>query len=91
VGAGSHGRAIKELVSAAGGSVEAIYWAFGAEDFYLIADLPDATAAGAITLAIGGGGSLRLKTVLLETADEVDAAFKLAGALPFRSEKTSLG
>ncbi len=66
----------------AGGSVEALYWAFGDEDLYLVADLPDAAAAGGVTLAIGREGHLRLTTVFLETAEEVDAALRIARTLP---------
>jgi uncharacterized protein with GYD domain len=77
-GAASHGAAIAQVVTGAGGAVEALYWAFGEEDLFCLADLPGTVAAGAVTLAVGMGGDVSLRTVLLETAEEVDAA--LGGA-----------
>ena len=61
-----------------GGTIEAYYFAFGADDFYLIADLPGnaAAAAGALTAAASGG--LGTRTVVLLTPEEVDEATKLS-------------
>jgi uncharacterized protein with GYD domain len=83
-GAVGEGAALEELVHSVGGKVEALYWAFGDEDLYLVADLPDNVAAGAVTLAVGERGDLLLRTVILETAEEVDAAFKRAPSMPGR-------
>jgi uncharacterized protein with GYD domain len=68
-------KALQELVKSVGGTVESLYWAFGDDDLYMIAELPDTVAAGAVSLAVAESGGLRLKTVILETAEEVDAAF----------------
>ena len=81
-GAQRHRERIEGLVRKAGGRLESLYWAFGDEDLYLIADLPDAAAAGGVTLAIGREGLLRLTTTFLETAEHVDAAFEVARTLP---------
>ena len=45
------------MVASLGGTVDAYYFAFGADDFYLIADLPGnaAAAAGALPAAASGG------------------------------------
>lgn len=83
-GAVSRRAAIEDLITSAGGTLEALYWAFGDDDVYCLADLPDTVAAGAVTLAVGMSGELRLRTVLLETADEVDAALRGAATLRYR-------
>ena len=83
---GATGRraAVEALVADAGGRLEALYWAFGEDDVYCLVDLPDTVAAGAVTLAVGMSGGLRLRTVVLETAEEVDAALRGAAGLHYR-------
>jgi len=73
---GGSGRrdAIEKLVADLGGTLEAFYFGFGQDDVYVIADLPDNTAAAAVSLAVGGTGSVRIKTTVLLTPDEVDRA-----------------
>ncbi len=41
-------RAAHDLVSSLGGKTEAFYFAFGDDDFYLIADLPGPAEAAAV-------------------------------------------
>jgi uncharacterized protein with GYD domain len=76
-GGSSRVAAIQRLVASHGGKVEAFYFAFGDDDVYLIADLPSHVEASAISLAVGASGAARVKTVVLLTADEVDAATKV--------------
>ena len=73
---GGSGRrdAIEKLVADLGGTLEAFYFAFGDNDVYVIADLPDNTTAAAVSLAVGGTGLVRIKTAVLLTPDEVDRA-----------------
>jgi uncharacterized protein with GYD domain len=74
---GSRRREVAEkLMSSIGGSVEAFYFGFGEDDFYLIADLPDHAAAAAASLTVGASGALGVRTVVLMTAEEVDEAAK---------------
>jgi uncharacterized protein with GYD domain len=61
-------------VESAGGKVEAFYFAFGENDVYLIADLPDNAAAAAVALAVGAAGGATVTTVPLLTPEEVDRA-----------------
>ena len=44
-GAASRIKAVAELTASVGGRVEAAYWAFGEDDFIMIAELPDNAAA----------------------------------------------
>jgi uncharacterized protein with GYD domain len=73
---GGSGRlaAAAALIESVGGSVESNHWAFGADDFFIIAELPDAASAAAAALAVGASGAVNLTTTPLLTAAEVDAA-----------------
>ena len=73
-GGSSRRDAIEKLVADLGGTLEAFYFGFGKDDVYVIADRPDNTAAAAVSLAVGGTGSVRIKTTVLLTPDEVDRA-----------------
>jgi uncharacterized protein with GYD domain len=65
---------IDKLIQNMGGSMESFYFAFGDDDVYVIADLPDNSAAAAIAMAVNSTGAVRLSTVVLMTSDEVDEA-----------------
>lgn len=72
---GSKRRQVAEqLMTSLGGSMEAFYFGFGDDDFYVIADLPDHAAAAAGSLTVGASGALGVRTVVLMTAEEVDEA-----------------
>jgi uncharacterized protein with GYD domain len=58
----------------AGGKIDSMYFAFGGTDAYVIADFPDNTAAAALALTVTAGGGAAVKTVVLLTPDEIDAA-----------------
>ncbi|AEF39902.1 GYD domain-containing protein [Hoyosella subflava] len=66
--------AITEMVESVGGSVEAFYFAFGAEDLYVIGDVPDEVAAAALSLRTAASGAASSLTVSLLTPEQVDAA-----------------
>ena len=51
-------------------------YAFGGIDAYVIADLPNNTAAAALALAVNQAGGAAVNTVVLMTVAEVDAAAK---------------
>ena len=57
-----------------GGTVESFFFAFGGTDVYVIADLPDNGAAAALALAVAARGGATVKTVVLLTTAEIDAA-----------------
>ena len=52
------------------------YYALGDDDVYVIADLPDNTAAAAISLAVSATGAVQIKTVPLIAAEDMDEAAK---------------
>jgi uncharacterized protein with GYD domain len=69
--------ATEKLVKSLGGTLETYYFAFGSDDFVIIADLPDHTAAAAAALAAGSTGAVNTRTVVLLTPQEADAVAKL--------------
>jgi uncharacterized protein with GYD domain len=75
-GTGRSGAA-HDLIHSLGGKVEAFYFAFGGDDFYLVADLPGPTEAAAVGLAVAASGAIDYRTVVLLTPEEIDAATKL--------------
>ena len=75
---GSKRRAVtKKLFESVGGSLEAFYYAFGDTDLYIIADFPNHAAVTACVLNVNAAGSAAVKTTVLLTPEEVDAAGKL--------------
>ena len=67
--------AIKKLASGVGGSLESCYFAFGSDDLYAIVDAPSHEAMAAIAGTVTSTGVLSsYQTVVLLTADEIDAA-----------------
>ena len=67
-------KALTHTVEGVGGTVEAMYYAFGDCDLYLIVDLPDEKSAAALSLAIGAAGALDLKITVLVTPETIDEA-----------------
>ena len=74
---GSKRRAtVQQLIEGMGGKLEAFYYAYGADDAVIIADLPDAYRGLAISLTVNAAGAVRLSTTPLITPEEIDAASK---------------
>ena len=67
---------IREAVEAIGGKLEAMYFAFGDADVFLIADMPDHASVTALSLTAAGSGVVGVKTTVLITPEEVDEASK---------------
>jgi uncharacterized protein with GYD domain len=71
----AHRRAtIEGTVAAMGGHVEALYYAFGDVDVFLIVELPDNVAANALSISVNQSGAVRIKTTVLLSAEDVDQA-----------------
>ena len=67
---------VQKLVEGMGGKLEAFYYAYGADDAVIIAELPDANSGLAISLTVNASGAVRLSTTPLITPEEIDAASK---------------
>lgn len=72
--------AVVRLAESVGGSLESFYWGFGTDDFHLIVDLPTAEAAAAVAMTVAASGAASIRTTVLLTAEQVDAAAKLSPA-----------
>jgi len=68
--------AAKRSLGSVGGTLEAFYFAFGDNDFYIIVDLSDNVSTAAVTLAGNVSGTFGIKTVVLLTPEEVDQAVR---------------
>src|SRR3954465_15418229 len=68
--------AVAQLAESVGGRLETFYFAFGDHDVYAIVDLPDNESAAAVALAVNSAGGAAIRTVVLLTPEEVDAAAK---------------
>ena len=65
---------ITELINDLGGTLETCYYAFGEDDVYGIADLPDEETAVALSLVVSASGAVAVKTTVLLDPATIDAA-----------------
>jgi uncharacterized protein with GYD domain len=65
--------AAKRSLGSVGGSLEAFYFSFGENDFYILVDVPDNVTTAAVTLAGNVSGTFNIKGVPLLTPEEMDA------------------
>ncbi len=75
-GGSARKEAAEALAKSVGGSLDAFFFALGETDVYVIADLPDNTAAAALGLAVTSSGGARTTTTVLLSPEEIDAAAK---------------
>ncbi len=68
--------AVQKMIEGLDGKLETFYFAYGADDVFVICDLPDAASGIAASLVINGSGAVHSSTTPLITPDEVDAACK---------------
>ena len=75
---GGSGRreAVSAALDAMGGRLDAIYWAFGETDAYVICEVPDNVSALALSMGVAATGTVGVKTTVLLTVEEVDQASK---------------
>ena len=73
-------KAAESAFASVGARLEAFYFAFGSADAIVLVDLPDNTAAAALSLAVGATGAGSLRTTVLLTPKEIDAAAKAKSA-----------
>jgi uncharacterized protein with GYD domain len=71
--------AIDKLVAGVGGSVESLYFAFGSDDVYVVADAPSNAAMAAVAGTVSATGALSsYETVVLLTPAELDDASNIS-------------
>lgn len=70
--------AIESLAKSVGGTVEAVFYAFGPTDIYAIVDLPSNAAAAAISMMGNASDITAITTEALMTPAEIDEAAKMS-------------
>ncbi|MEV2214923.1 GYD domain-containing protein [Streptomyces sp. NPDC050997] len=73
-GASGRRAAVDQVVTGLGGTVEAMYFAFGEDDIVLILDFPDPVSMAAVSLTVKASGALRTRATPLLTVNEIDEA-----------------
>jgi uncharacterized protein with GYD domain len=74
--------AVTKTIEAAGGKVEAFYFAYGEADTIIIADYPDTIAPLAVSLLANTPGFVRVSMTPLITVEDMDRAVEKAASLP---------
>ena len=75
-GAAGRREATAKAVESVGGKLEAMYFAFGENDFYIVIDVPDSAAAAAVAVTAKASGAVTSAMTLLMTPEEMDAALE---------------
>lgn len=65
---------IDKMASDLGGHLESFDFAFGEDDVFTTVELPDNKAAAAVALAVNSSGMTKVRTVVLLSPEEIDAA-----------------
>jgi uncharacterized protein with GYD domain len=73
-GGTSRRTAAERAVESLGGRIESFYYALGAIDAFILAELPDNAAAASLNLVVAASGAITTETTVLLTAEEIDAA-----------------
>jgi uncharacterized protein with GYD domain len=66
--------AVEKTAADLGGKVLSFDFAFGGDDAYVIAELPDSTSAAALAMTVNASGRAGVRTVVLISPEEIDAA-----------------
>jgi uncharacterized protein with GYD domain len=70
---------IEALVQDVGGTVEAFYYALGADEVYAIADFPDHASALVVSATVNASEAVSVSAVPVLTPEEVEEAKEKAG------------
>jgi uncharacterized protein with GYD domain len=73
-GGSSRRAAIERMLESVGGKLEALYFALGADDLVVIAELPSNASAASLSITTAAGGAARSRTTVLLTPEEIDEA-----------------
>jgi uncharacterized protein with GYD domain len=68
---------VEKTASGLGGRLESFDYAFGGDDAYTIVDLPDSESAAALALTVSSSGSVRVRTIVLLTPEQIDRASQM--------------
>jgi uncharacterized protein with GYD domain len=74
-------KASEKVIEALGGSIEAMYYAFGETDAFIIVDLPDNASAVTASLLVNASGRVKVTYTPLFTSEEIDQAAEKGGQI----------
>ncbi len=77
-GGTSRPKAVAALAESVGGRLDAYYFAFGDDSYFVVCDLPNDEAAAACAMTVAASGAVSNSTVKLLTPEQIDAAVKLS-------------
>ncbi|MEV0084820.1 GYD domain-containing protein [Saccharopolyspora sp. NPDC050642] len=66
--------AVERVVGSCGGTLESFYFAFGADDVYIVVDMPDDVSMVAMAMAVRAAGAVTSRVVPLLRPEDVDEA-----------------
>jgi len=72
-------KAVDTAVTALGGKLESLYYAFGTDDVILIMDLPDNVSAAGLAMTVAASGMVHGRITPLLTVEEADKALGVKG------------
>ncbi len=67
---------VERVAKGMGGRMEAFYYAFGSDDFFIILDLPSNVDAAAVAMVANASGTVKSRMTVLIAPEEVDQATK---------------
>jgi uncharacterized protein with GYD domain len=65
---------VKDAIESVGGTLEAFYFAFGADDVVAIVDVPDQETAAGLAMQFSSSDRMAVTTTVLLTPEQVDRA-----------------
>jgi len=68
--------AAEQLIENLGGTIEAFHYAFGEDDLFVSADLPDNVRLTASSLVVNASQAAKVKTIVPSTHEEIDQVTK---------------
>jgi uncharacterized protein with GYD domain len=77
--------AAEQIIKGTGGRLESYYYAFGSDDFVIIADLPSNVDAAALSFAVNASGAVQSRMTVLITPEEADEATKKMKTVKYRA------
>jgi uncharacterized protein with GYD domain len=81
--------AVRAAFESLGGTLHALYYTFGADDFVVLGEVPGNVQAAAVAIAVASTGHYRnFRTTPLLTAQEIVQATQAAGKVSFRPAGT---
>jgi uncharacterized protein with GYD domain len=76
--------AAEQIIKGVGGRLEAYYYAFGSDDFVIIAELPSNVDAAALSFAVNASGAVQSRMTVLITPEEADEAANRMKTIKYR-------